>query len=426
LGTGVIEWEARDREAARQALYEAVANAEASSHDRAAAEGWASLVEVLTQISSLEEAERAAHRAKAALDRLGDDGLARAAYLIRVGSLHRHQGKYAVAEWEFREAIRIQEGSLEAADRDVVDALDGLAGALFFEGRKDEGLAVEKRALAIAERLFGPSHPSVALALENLGACYWQHGDYGEALIAYRRSVAIAESSLPPHDYALAMGGLGGRLCERGDVAEGLPLLEKAVSIMEGADGLDHPEDAFTMHRLARCYRDTHRREDEIAMHLMALALREQRLGMTHPMVANSLDYLGQALLAQKQPAQAIDQFERALHILEEARSDNGPDAAVAMLGIGEGRLAMGDPTGAIAPLERALALCAETMGAGKDSEARFALARATWDTHRDRAHAVELATLARDGFTAIGRAGEADRSRVDTWLSARIPARRN
>ena len=75
-----------------------------------------------------------------------------------------------------------------------------------------------------------------------------------------------------------------------------------------------------------------------------------------------------------------------------------------------------------VAPCERALALregraLAPSLLAGT----RFVLARALWDSGRDRGRAVRQARLAADAYAGADAAEEL--REVEAWLAARPPA---
>ena len=64
--------------------------------------------------------------------------------------------------------------------------------------RLQEAEALYRRSLAIREARFGADHPSVAVALDNLGALLHQNSRFAEAEPLARRSLAIRERSLGP------------------------------------------------------------------------------------------------------------------------------------------------------------------------------------------------------------------------------------
>jgi hypothetical protein len=55
-----------------------------------------------------------------------------------------------------------------------------------------------RRALAIKEKVLGPDHPDVAMALDNLAVLYKSAGKYAEAEPLYQSALAIFEAALGP------------------------------------------------------------------------------------------------------------------------------------------------------------------------------------------------------------------------------------
>ena len=60
------------------------------------------------------------------------------------------------------------------------------------QGRYADAEPLQKRALAIVKKALGPSHPDVAISLNNLAELYKAQGRYGNAEPLYKRSLAIA------------------------------------------------------------------------------------------------------------------------------------------------------------------------------------------------------------------------------------------
>jgi tetratricopeptide (TPR) repeat protein len=85
--------------------------------------------------------------------------------------------------------------------------------------------------LAIDEKAFGPEHPKVAYALNNLATLLKRQGSYAEARPLYERSLTICEKALGPEhpDVALALNNLANLLDAQGSYAEARPLYKQAL-----------------------------------------------------------------------------------------------------------------------------------------------------------------------------------------------------
>jgi Tfp pilus assembly protein PilF len=74
--------------------------------------------------------------------------------------------------------------------------LGSLAGAAHKQGKYRTAEWRFKRALAIAERAFGPNDPEVATLLNNLGVLHKSQGRFADATIVYRRALRILRTTL--------------------------------------------------------------------------------------------------------------------------------------------------------------------------------------------------------------------------------------
>lgn len=71
--------------------------------------------------------------------------------------------------------------------------MDNLASLYMQEGRYGEAMPLYERALAINEKVLGPTHPSVAINLNNLAQLFTRQGDYNKAEPLLKRALAIDE-----------------------------------------------------------------------------------------------------------------------------------------------------------------------------------------------------------------------------------------
>src|SRR5580700_11430318 len=67
---------------------------------------------------------------------------------------------------------------------------------LYQAGRYAEAIPLAQQLLAIREKVLGPDHPVVVVALNVLGWLYGNQGRYTEAEPLYKRALAINEKAL--------------------------------------------------------------------------------------------------------------------------------------------------------------------------------------------------------------------------------------
>jgi tetratricopeptide (TPR) repeat protein len=158
------------------------------------------------------------------------------------------------------------------------------------------------------------------------------------------------------------------------------------------------------------------RNEEGLVSTDRALAILRTRLGLDHPESARALSNRGEMLNALNRHEEAITDFDAALRIWERVFEPKHPDLAAALAGLGKAYLETDKTEQALRPLERALEIQGVAEGLPQRiAETRFALARALWDSGRDRRRAVDLARQARDGYGLANARDKADE--VKAWL---------
>ncbi|MDP3801157.1 tetratricopeptide repeat protein [Brevundimonas sp.] len=193
------------------------------------------------------------------------------------------------------------------------------ADALHEAGRTQEAEAAYRLSLSRLERVNEPGHPMIGLALNNLGLNLHEQGRYAEALAVLERAVAIRTAIEGEAGATLvSMSNRAVALKALGRFEEADLLYERVLAARRrGGDPLDL---ATTLNNLGanRLMMD---RPDEAETALReALALREAGLGGSHPLTAQTLSLLADALAAQ-------GRFEAAAMMQRRALDTFGPDA---------------------------------------------------------------------------------------------------
>ena len=131
-----------------------------------------------------------------------------------------------------------------------------------------------------------------------------------------------------------------------------------------------------------------------------SIEILENGLGAGHPDLATQLNNRGEILNALGRSRDARASFEKARIIWERELGLDNRNLAYALTGIGVSYLSEGDAANAIVPLERAFKIReAQETDPSRRAETRFALARALWESGRDRRRARSLAEQARDSY---------------------------
>jgi tetratricopeptide (TPR) repeat protein len=131
---------------------------------------------------------------------------------------------------------------------DDLAALSEQVVQLSGQAKHADATPIAQRALALAERLYGPDHPETATSLDKLAELYYRQGRAAESEPLFKRALAIREIAGPLKNLAALYLG-------QGRYAEAEPLLKRALAIRETRLGLDHPAVADSLNDLAELYR---------------------------------------------------------------------------------------------------------------------------------------------------------------------------
>jgi tetratricopeptide (TPR) repeat protein/tRNA A-37 threonylcarbamoyl transferase component Bud32 len=298
------------------------------------------------------------------------------------------------------------------------------AVVLYTQGRFDEAVKTSTRALARAERAYGPDHPEVARILSNLGAYYNELGDNETSLRASLRGLAIRKKVFGPNhpDLAKSYNTLGNAYHDLRRYEEARTNQELACAIFRESFGPDHPQALGVLNNIANIYKDEGRYAEAESRYREVIQATERNNGPDHPDVAMALADLGEALLLGKRHAEALETYRRALSINEKALGPNHPSLAFDLQGIGRSLVEMSRAAEAVPFLERALAI-RESSPLDPDlvSNVRYNLAQALWEAGR-KDRSLKLAHQALDGY-ATSDSEQEMRREVEDWLREREAA---
>jgi tetratricopeptide (TPR) repeat protein len=191
------------------------------------------------------------------------------------------------AELLFRGAV-FEAEHLRIGDERLSMALCGLAYAVHFQGKQDEGEQLAKRALSIDEKLWGADDPRMVSSLTRVAWLEFDQGKCADAERLYRRTLTIREKVLGPNhpDVAQSLNNLAAILLREGQPAEAEKLARRSLAIVEKAVGPEHIGIAANLTTLARI--DVARGQFREAENLFkrSLLLTEKKLGPENPALA--------------------------------------------------------------------------------------------------------------------------------------------
>ena len=192
-----------------------------------------------------------------------------------------------------KRAIAIQERVGGPNHPSVALALHNLARLYQAQRRDADAILLQNARSPFRKRHSGPDHPTLATSLGSLGETF--HRQHPEAEALARRSLAIREKALGPNHAAVgtALNNLALILSSQNRFAETEPLYKRSMQIAETALGRSHPEVSTAAFGLANQYRLQGRHGDAAPLYCCVLAIREATMGPDHPLgvgeVANHL-----------------------------------------------------------------------------------------------------------------------------------------
>lgn len=287
------------------------------------------------------------------------------------------------------------EAQAGAASPYLLPILDKLAQARLLDGDLDAAAALRRRALGIALGAFGCESASAAEAMTALALLHIDRRRYLDAeplLIAAERvlggrvpgdqptmaavSAGLARVALARGDTGPATGwagraveiarrnphvrsaeplrALGAALAAAERLAEAEQAVNEALEQDRKQHGADGSETARSLSQLANLYLRSGRASDALPVIQEAAAIDQQRLGPTHPFIADDLHDLGLVYEALNRPDQARRAFAAALAVLERGAGRETPRVAYAELELSRLHRRQGDDAAAEAAYRNA------------------------------------------------------------------------
>jgi tetratricopeptide (TPR) repeat protein len=214
---------------------------------------------------------------------------------------------------------------------------------------------------------------------------------------------------------------------KEGNDSKALETYEKARALIEKTQGREHIDYANMINGIGLFFVDRKRYEDALVYYRRSAELAATVGGPDHSLLALAQFNSAEALNALHRYDEARVVAEQALAIWRRTGSGTFYRACASTM-LGEALLGQGRPRDAATRLEEALALFQDPGPTPYPQTARFALARALWQSPAERPRALGLAREAKAGYQKLGNLPN-EVAKVDSWLQAHSesrPGRRN
>jgi tetratricopeptide (TPR) repeat protein/tRNA A-37 threonylcarbamoyl transferase component Bud32 len=415
----LVENELGDYQSAENHLREAVQLAAAAHDDRRAAELWIALLYLVgDQRGRADDAMALRPVAEAALARIGNDPILTAHYLVNVAAVYVAQGDAHDAEPLLARAVALAEGANDPP-ADLAVTLRAHGSVLHRLGRYAQARRVLEKSLAATEEGLGPNHPMVADSLEHLGGPMRALGDAKAALPLLERARDIRLAAFGEDSWQVASSerALGDANAAAGNRAEAETHLRRSLAI---AERLGDPDVLIpALNNLANLFLRAEEPNEALPFLERALAEQKKHLAEDHPQIGILMLGRAEALFHGGRLREAETAYREAEAQLARRLPPEHPYHAAPLAGLGQCLLAQSRPADALAPLERALTVTLAAPHEAIDVRlVKFMLARALWDTRGDRFRAKKLAQEAYDAYPPDD-AGPF-RGELRTWLDER------
>ena len=204
--------------------------------------------------------------------------------LNQLASLYLFKGDFSAAAPLYQQSLEITEKALTAADIKHANALNNLAALSLAQGEAAKAEPLLNRAREIAEKKVKTNRRDAVSILNNLATLHLVKGDYLRAETLYQKALETHE-------------GWRGKINMLMDLARPVVNSSGAMTMDEGEWQNNNPRITDTLNSLA-LIRVRQRRFDEANELLQrARRIQEYRLGVNHPLLAQTFDNL--ALLAR-------------------------------------------------------------------------------------------------------------------------------
>jgi len=223
---------------------------------------------------------------------------------------------------------------------------------------------------------------------------------------------------------AWVLNNIGVVLDANGDREGAATQLFQALRIKERVLGHDHPDVAYTLTNLADTLRAIGRGKEALDLTNRGVQILGRTFGASHPRLVPLLVNRAEILNQLHRHAEARADAERAIAIQESEAGDQ-TDLVYALEPLADALLGQAQAAAAVEPVRRGLKLAEGAELIEELPRLRFALARALWDSGRDRRGARALATrvaAAAPGAAKGGKAAKGDqalRTQAAAWLAA-------
>lgn len=263
---------------------------------------------------------------------LADRPLLKAKLLTLLARFHTHLGRLQEGKELAEEAVALREAAGDTTSAEYGETLTAAATALQELGEDEPAERLFRRALVVREAQYGPVHPVVAEAVNNLAVFLASTSprDSAEVEALEKRGLALRRQLFGSQhlDTAQSLNNLAVFYYLRrspGDLEQGISLLREALAIRLGQLGEDHATVAVTRNNLANLLLEHGQIEEAEGLFRAAIAGWTKSVGPDHPRLARGYFGLHKLLARAGRLEEAREALVTAMEIEGKALPPDHP-----------------------------------------------------------------------------------------------------
>jgi tetratricopeptide (TPR) repeat protein len=297
---------------------------------------------------------------EAAVTRAGDDPLVRGGVYRYQAILLNAEGKFADAQAAVQRALTLY-ARANPEGREVALALVTMGNICNDRNDLVPARAAYEHAHRIMARLYGPDHPDVIAAQNNVANVLFKEGDLAAALEIFRAVLAVNDRVSGPTSQrtGMTLNNLGMVLDAQEQWEEAHSINLRALAIYEHNLGPDHPDLVEPLSNLGDEMLAQARWAEAEAYYARALAIREHALGKDSVRTAYALALMTRLRLAERRFAEALPMARRVLEVCEHGLPPGNQQIGEALILIARAAAGLSRVEDGLAAAERAIAVLA-------------------------------------------------------------------
>jgi eukaryotic-like serine/threonine-protein kinase len=262
-----------------------------------------------------------------------------------LGQVLTEAGSYDEAIATLQSAVALyRRAAGDSATPELASSMGELANAQFHAGNYDLSDSLNRAAMAIHRKIYGPRHPLVAEDLINLGASQFDRGNYAEAEALDRQALEISRAWYGEDHYRTAshLTMLGRALVFQRKDDEAISVLRRSLAIAERVYGPVHPRVASAVNELSSLALQRDQLDSAAAGFRRMVDIYRAVYEDKHYLIGVALSNLASVYMAQKENARAEGLFRDAIRRYEETLPGDHIYIGIARIKLGRSLLRQG------------------------------------------------------------------------------------